>query len=284
MKRGFGLLLVGCGVALIGLQQTLRVRAAVPLMMETTFPSATCPEGQRTNGAGDAGVCAVGDYLAGWGGGLPDEVTSSANHSGGGGGRGFRHWRGDGVNNNGGGLRIDFTLSPSMGVQKEFWVRWYMRYQSGFKFSGLNYTKEIYVNVTDPGWFTWGFHGSDSFGISKGNGAPPGWTSTMGGSTGDGLWHCYEGHAKMDTNGSNGVGQSWIDGTATDNSSTVNYDTATGWWGMIFGSNQATVDNGGVNMYTDYDDIAISAVGRIGCLSGGGAVPPSAPANLRIIK
>lgn len=292
MKRMLAALLAGLGVYFVGWSQTAGVQAAVPLVFATTFPSSVCPEGQRINGANDSGVCATGDGLAGWGGGLPDEITSAANYSGGGGGRGFRHWRGDGQNNNGGGVRVDFGLTtPPLGLQKEFWVRWYMRYEAGFAWLNGHpgYTKEIYVNVTQQGAFTWGFHGSANFGIdANGNGAPPGWTNIMtpdgsGGAVGDGLWHCYEGHVKAETSGSNGIGQSWIDGVPTDNSNSVSYGTTSGWGLLLFGSNQASPANGR-NMYTDYDDIAISTVGRIGCLSGGGSAPPAAPTNLRIIR
>jgi hypothetical protein len=81
--------------------------------------------------------------MSGYGGWAPsghpagDQITLAANNPAGGGGRGFRHWRGDGVNVNGGGISINFPGSYS-----EMWMRFYMRYQAGFQFSQLYYTKD----------------------------------------------------------------------------------------------------------------------------------------------
>ena len=56
-----------------------------------------------------------------------EQVTSAANMASGGGGRGQRNWVGDGTNISSNGLKVVFNT-----MQTEFWMRWYMRYESGF--------------------------------------------------------------------------------------------------------------------------------------------------------
>ncbi len=68
-----------------------------------------------------------------------EQITTEANHSSGGGSKGQRHWLGDGVNVNSGGTAVEFTTG-----QTEIWIRWYMRFQTGFKWSGYQGFKIIY--------------------------------------------------------------------------------------------------------------------------------------------
>ena len=108
-----------------------------------------------------------------------------------------------------------------------------------------------------------------------------GWANTMGGSTSDGLWHCYEVHLKMDTDGYNGIGQMWIDEVEIMNYTNIDYGTTSGWAEVLIGSNQRAYNNGRC-MAVDFDDIAISNTGYIGPI--GGPSPPSTPQNPRIKK
>lgn len=284
MRRLILLLTVSCLGAAIMVGQTMRAGAAPAVIWETTFGN--CSEWNQTQGLNDNQVCGNGDGISGYGNwttsnGTVDQITAAANNPAGPGGRGFRHWRGAGVNNNGGGLRI---VLPAQ--QSEIWVRWYMRYQSGFAWSSAgqpNYTKDLYFNVTNSNYpvFTVGFHDTSLFGVAQVQptgrnlyGGPPGWLAANGGSAGDGAWHAYETHVKMGT--SNGIAESWVDGVRTHNQTNVNWGSSGGWEYFVVGSNQSLVASG-VDRYTDYDDFAISTSGYIGPLG-----VPVAPQNLRI--
>jgi len=69
-----------------------------------------------------------------------DQITSDANYSQGGGGKGYRHWEGGGSNNNGGSISVAFAAPL-----KEFWIRFYQRYEVGFQWDTLNYDKLLYI-------------------------------------------------------------------------------------------------------------------------------------------
>lgn len=69
-----------------------------------------------------------------------EEITVAANFPAGGGGKGQRHWEGDGSNIGSGGLAITFNS-----LQSELWIRWYMRYEAGFKWNRLEYDKILYI-------------------------------------------------------------------------------------------------------------------------------------------
>lgn len=257
----------------------------VTLPWSTTY---NCPTWTQSDGLGEATVNC--DSLKGWGTWKCDqqadgiikeeEITSAANHAAGDGGKGQRQWNGDGVNKNSGGLSIEFTPA-----QPEFWVRWYMRYQAGFQWNPLSYDKIIYIDVnaknTPPlykntdiiiEWYganqsrihVQSVAGGQSLHSASGVGS---WPSTMGGAGSDGLWHSYEVHLKMDTTGSNGVAEMWIDGTQVIFYNTVNFGTYDGWTQILFGSNQLSPNNGGCRS-VDFDDIAIRNTGYIGPLPG----------------
>lgn len=256
---------------------------------QTTF---NCPD--WTQGTpGVTQLCSASEWMTPGGNwttsnGSRDQITLAANNPAGGGGKGLRHWRGAGRTNNGGGVQVSLPVPV-----REMWLRWYMRYQAGFSFSTLNMTKDLYVNVSGSqgAIFTMGFHWADNFGVGhvsnqSGNQVaycPPGWQSVMGGSTGDGKWHAYEFHVKMDTNGRNGIAETWVDGKRSCSFTDVDWGTTGAWTHFLIGSNQADIANG-PDVYTDYDDFALSLTGYIGPL--GGSAPtttaPAAPANLRI--
>jgi hypothetical protein len=238
-------------------------RAQVPFVFQTTF---NCPDWDQRMGFSDANVCSKGDGISGYGGwatrpnGSVDQLTAAANNPAGGGGKGFRHWRGNGQNSNGGGLSITLPAPVT-----EMWVRFYMRYSSGFAWARgrPSYTKEHYWNnghvfgVQGPG-STWA--------IAPPVGAPfPGtasWQNTMGGLVGDGLWHCYEYHLRQ--NGANGIVEIWIDGVQVLNNRMANLGS-TPYSSFILGSNQNQVVGADTaDHFTDYDDIAISTTGYIG--------------------
>jgi len=271
-----------CVVAALAWPQTSRAQS-VPLVFQTTF---NCPDWDQTMGLLDADVCVTGDGISGHGSwttslGSNDQITAAANNPGGGGGKGFRHWRGDGSNNTGGALRIGLPVPVT-----EMWVRFYMRFKSGFAWTGghPSYTKENYWGECGLGCVIFGIQGASSWGVNY-NGSTNyssslTWAASQGGNTGDGQWHAYEYHLKQ--NGAAGTIEIWFDGVRYLNQTNAILGS-TPWQSFTLGSNQSTVTGCIPDCYTDYDDIAISTTGRIGPIGTPGPGPgPVAPTNLRV--
>jgi len=209
-----------------------------------------------------AGNWVYEDYLT--------QITSSANNSSGDGGRGARFWVGDGQNIGTGTIGVIFPEN-----QKELWIRWYMRHETGFAWTSLLYDKHLYIYT--PGGNETGtqvipeFYGLTYY-LLGAQGVPGksdqvlteennGWTNIMGGDESDGEWHCYEIHIKMDTNQTNGIGQIWLDGELKASNTAVDWsygkpDAQLGWEYFTFEDNQAYPGNGGA-MSVDYDDIVV---------------------------
>ena len=82
--------------------------------------------------------------------------------------------------------------------------------------------------------------------------------------------------SKMDTDGSDGIAEMWIDGVKRLTYTNVNYGTHSGWTSLVIGSNQAKPNNGR-SMAVDFDDIAVSNTGYIGPLPD--TISPSPPVN-----
>ena len=257
--------------------------AAVNLPWSTTYNCADWTQGQTLNCDG------LGTH-GGWttSNGSREQITAAANYQGGSGGRGQRHWLGDGVNNISGGLSVSFA-SP----QSEIWIRWYMRYEQGFQWNPyLMNQKILYFDPTSFPRLIVEYYGQDRVQIysyatsqgypSVGNGwntvMANGGTDARGNKTSDGQWHLWEFHVKMDTNGSNGILELWIDQKKVIDATNANLG-ATVLQYLAIGENGFTPGNGR-DMYVDYDDIVISTTGPIGPVTGGGdAQAPSVPAG-----
>ncbi len=248
-------------------------------LFQTTF---NCPEWNQSMGLSDAAVCSSGDGIAGNGAWTThpnlsvDQITAAANNPSGGGGKGFRHWVGDGWNNAGGGITIHFAASA------EIWVRYYIRFQSGFAWNvGGKNMKTIYLNYGLDGHSYWGFFDTKIGGHvnvdgTQRNGEVAGnvfsqthtWDDWQGGTTGDGLWHVLEWHFKMNPLGAvaDGVAEGWLDGVQVLSFSNVKFSNANGSRFTFFkmGENHDSPNNAGVDAYVDFDDVAISTIGYIG--------------------
>ena len=87
------------------------------------------------------------------------------------------------------------------------------------------------------------------------------WAESQGGPTGDGQWHLYEYHLKQ--NGAAGTVEVWVDGVRYLNLTNANLGSSR-WRSFTVGSYQSEVWGWAPDCYTDYDDIAVSTVGRIG--------------------
>ena len=222
-------------------------------------------------------------------GGEWEQITSVANYPGGAGAKGQRHWLGDGVSNNSGGILINLNN------ETEFWMRWYMRFEAGFQWSSYEGFKIIYLFDS-----TGGLRNNSYFMMPGATGTPSrsidlycegdskhyvanrvGWLNQFPSGRSDGSWHCYEVHFKRESAGqSNGVFQAWLDSVLIINANTVNYGIANSRDTFIqirIGSN-SKVPNNGRCMYVDYDDIAISNTGYIGPIGSGSA--PASPRGL----
>jgi hypothetical protein len=188
-------------------------------------------------GRQDAIVCNKADGIRGNGAwttrnGSLDQITAAANNPAGGGGRGFRHWVGDGLNNAAGGIVVSF------GPVSEMWFRYYIRFQSGFTWGrGVN-MKTIYCNRGQPGTFYFGLHDGvigghvevDRTGGSGNHLSRVTWAQWQHGRTGDGKFHVLEVHAKMNSTGasSDGTFEFWLNGTRIYSNSAVRFATSVG--------------------------------------------------------
>jgi len=247
-------------------------------------------------GMPDCGTATPDGINYNWGGasvgGKYTQVTAAANNPAGGGGNGHRAWIGDGQNINSGQIAVRFPHKT------ELWVRWYERYQAGFNWNPLGYSKELYFTTDGPGISVIVEPHSSYYSLVA-QGTPVGypvstsygWNSIMGGSKSDGLFHCYEIHMKMDTNGSDGVGELWIDGVLRASNTKVNWSNNNssaqkGWKSFDVKTNANNPSNGQV-MYVDFDDFVVyyttppsrdaqgnPYIGPIGGTGGGGTTPP----------
>ncbi|OFV92056.1 MAG: hypothetical protein A3H95_08365 [Acidobacteria bacterium RIFCSPLOWO2_02_FULL_64_15] len=287
MKHLFSTSLVVTVAIVAALTAPSRTVRAATVLFQTTF---NCPNWDQSMGLSASQVNCPG--MKGWGSwttgaGSRDQIAAAANNPGGLGGSGFRHWRGDGVNNNGGGIVFDLPAKAT-----EFWIRYYARYQLGFAWSNPGnpvYTKDIYIhNNPAAGTSVLGFNGGASgWGIASVNPgvnyrSTPGWPTVMGGNTGDGIFHCYEAHFKLDTTGSNGIAQAWVDGVQNHNNTTANWGSASGnvgWATFQLGDNQSSPSNG-VDMFTDFDDVVVDGSARVGCISN----VPGAPTGFQMTR
>lgn len=226
------------------------------VLFQTTFDIPAWKQGRGSDPLpADDAIRHHGDWTAR---GQADEITPAANNPAGGGGNGFRHYRGIGTNVTGGGIKI--TMPKPL---TEMWVRQCMRWSPGFAWRGgsPSYTKDHYWNVGGSNFLIFGHQGG-AWGLHTAHGSTNipssvDWSDTQGGAVGSGKWNCFEYHVKQ--NGANGVVEMWVDGKLAL-TRTVNLGS-TPWSYLAIGENQSDVSVGG---YTDYDDFAVSATGRIG--------------------
>jgi hypothetical protein len=262
--------------------------AAVNLPWSTTY---NCAEWDQSKGTPSCDGISPG---GGWTtlNGNKEQITTDANNPGGGGGKGERHWVGpdvDGAHQNSGGLVVTFTSGVT-----EYWVRWYMRFESGFTWNNpyINGYKVIYLNTAAglKNYILIGYGTNGSFcyrnqypsnpAHSKNYCPSPSWgfSNIYGGNVSDGSWHCYEMHIKSESGYGieDGVVEVWVDGIRRLYSTAVDHGligaglTQTGF---LIGSNISGFLSTSVDMYVDYDDIAVSNTGYIGPIPSSPTAP-----------
>lgn len=202
---------------------------------------------------------------------LYEQITLAANNPIGGGVRGQRHWLGDGKNYGSGGTYI--TLTNVFGApQNEIWMRWYMRFEQGFAWMGGTIGpygfKSIYIDPLSALRIMLDFYydqlrfycynSQTQYRSAHGTG----FGYINNGTTGDGKFHCYEVHIKIDTNHTDGIAEWWVDGTKIIDVHTADFGT-TSINQIVIGSNADSPSNGRC-AYVDYDDVVISTEGYIG--------------------
>jgi hypothetical protein len=184
-----------------------------------------------------------------------DVVFAEANNPGGRGGLGYRHYR-VAPTHGGGGIRFKH---PPTG---ELWLRWYERYSMGFDWAQRvppAWAKEL--RDDGPGVILSWLNGSFCIWKSRCQVTDDRRWSDYWDRPSDGSWHCLEVYMNQRT----GAATIWVDAREVAkarsgrNLGTVPFSK----WGV---SNQASPTE--VDSYTDFDDWAASATGRVGCFPG----------------
>lgn len=243
--------------------------AAITLPFSTTFDCAE--QDQSSGGWVDCdGLSAAGAHTTSLG--AESQITSAANYSLGGGGRGHRYWIGPGSNNNSGG--IDFELAIP---QTELYIRWYVRWESGLDLDdsqkvlysiGGGSATEVYFDLGDNNDMVRVVSSGDVIAFADGFG----WSDLNGGSdASDGAWHCFEVRIKNNAVAGTDVVTWWIDGVQRLNATNVSFNSNDAI--VVFGvpSNQRAHNFSG-DKFNDTDDFAVRTTGPIGCLSAAPAI------------
>lgn len=252
---------------------------AVTLPFSSTYNCAEQEQGDGTWVNCD-GISSYGGWTTA--NGTKEKITSAANYSGGGGGRGQRHAIGNSGgaavpdNTNGSGsTQIDFT------EVQEIYIRWYVRWESGLKLGnattgGTRNHKMIYF----AGGYC-GMGGGCYFDLRGTEwaivvaGTPytdgTGWDGLFGCSghscPSDGRWIAFEIRVKNETGGANnGIFQLWIDGTLSASITNIDFAGSTGFSGFLLPENHQfeTPSGDAADSYEDIDDVAIQTTGPIG--------------------
>lgn len=237
-------------------------------------------------------------------------LLSAADHTGDG-GVGYRLYNSDGANISSSSLGIDFAQT------KEMWIRFYMRYQYGFAWTNditnpitdyMNNDKILYYKTNEGSVGIFEYAWADAMravGSSATDNAifsvPTGWETIMGSKTSDGAWHCYEFHYKIDTDGTDGVAQIWVDGRYLGGTTSINWSNnieiiKEGFTGVTLQSNQRDPNNSeafyidmddfvaydGNNPPSNFDASGNPMIGPIGWINIIDTTPPITPSGLAV--
>lgn len=239
----------------------------------------------------DAVICSAGDGLLSHGSqgttGHPrgDQITAAANFIGGAQstGMGFRHWVCDGHDCNAGGLKVEWPSAPHNPV----YLRYYIRFMAGFAWltssggTSPGYTKDIYGLFNQspmPNWTngvaadnekTWVWRGTNCSGAGGlqtiCSAVGRGWQFLMGGTVGDGLFHCRQ--LEIDSRLGSGatIVRMWDNGTLLLERTNADWPTGGGSLGIVLGSNNDSAANGPGDGYVDFDEVELSTVAVPSC-------------------
>jgi len=215
-------------------------------------------------------------------------VTAANNPIGG--GLGYRSYVATGDN-----VQNGFVSIPFPTPQKEFWFRWYMKYEDGFPWSSFQYQKFHWIRSSDNQWIVAEYDetgGNDiltvnAFGsnVAQNTGTPYGLSDVMtteppGTHTGDGEWNCIEVYYKIDTDTTNGVTRVWINGTLRLEGTGLNLSRGNsivqdGISRIEFPGNQRTVGGSSFVGNVDYDNLVVyNQTPQNDCDDGEGGTDP----------
>jgi len=196
-----------------------------------------------------------------------EEIIAAANRTAGAGGKGQRHYVENGYGVTSGGTMVYFNT-----LQSEFWIRWYMRFQTGWSWyeppAGIEHGfKIIYVDDSLDGASHYIIVGIPSARMNDGGCSDIGtgrtrtWAASdpweacwdhlqsagetvnapgtymHGHKLGDGAWHCWELHAKAEgptTSSNNGEIHLWLDGTLVASNTSVDTHTSATTQGLTW--------------------------------------------------
>lgn len=168
--------------------------------------------------------------------------------------RGLQGWMGDENNSLTGTLGIDFATAGLAAEYTEMWIRWYFKYQAGFRWlNDIVNHKMVYLSPILPGWAALGFY-NGVLGVQGPLGSAwqtsaTTWSAAFCGGVGNDaieVARCLEYHVKLDTNGADGLLDIWLDGTLIHSRTDAYYggvDGRTGWDGFFFIENHYPCDN-----------------------------------------
>jgi hypothetical protein len=243
-----------------------------------------CPEWEQNEDGVPALTSGCDDWnirFLGACGGYGSQVTIDAKNPLSSGARGFRGLYGDGTN-----LGSSMPYQAFSSKQPELWIRFYKRYQEGFKWDYLNYDKMWRLDTGvggGNGANTMMHMRSDRFGIyselagtSDAYNYNHNWITTFtdNGVHSHGRFICLEMHIKMESGPGkqDGIAQVWIDGQIIVDRKDIQYianplpegdvNDALQGWRRMWGCNQAVPGNlsgpiGSTCAYVDFDDFVI---------------------------
>lgn len=237
-------------------------------ILDFDYPLECSQRGQA--GGTDCGIYDTGGFSFNWGAqgyaGRYTEVVSAASRTPG--GKGLRQWVGDGQNVGTAAVRYDFDATSP-----EIWIRYYIRYQSGFAWSGGNpgYEKNLYLNTAgaldvlpQAVGSNWQVTMQGGAGDTRSATPTTSWQDVFG-TTSDGNFHAVEFHLKMDTDSTDGIVQLWLDGTLVIDDSDVDFSGGSAsirsgfTWFEFMANQNAPANSGGIGdpAYVDVDDMVI---------------------------
>lgn len=183
-------------------------------LLDVNFAGVSWSQGQPDPDGGSGPIAQWGDWTTG--AGSKDLIVPSG--SGIGSGAYFRHWRGPGTNNNGGGIR----LTPSKSSRVWF-IRFIMRYSKAFQYANgsPHYTKEVYINCGQNPFTILGVSGGMVY-VHLGNGSINVKSSLPWSAVCDGEYHEYQ----WLLDGVNGLAECTVDGTKVLAKTGINYGHA----------------------------------------------------------
>lgn len=208
------------------------------------------------------------DNDAAYAGSQGSQITSSANHSSGAGGLGWRTYM---VGNEHNGMSTPFQVTfPS--ALKEVWLRFYYRIPSGQTIGSIQAHKIIYVWGSTTFRIDYPYYGNVQMEGDVNRIYPTGgdsvsdvdlgnWNALYGGapnvSAADGSWHLFEFHIKVGTTTSNGAFQMWVDGVNIINDVNRDMGTGAGITSIDIPNNHNVFQLSGNNPH-DVDDVAVA--------------------------